>query len=266
MSLTMTISSCLSPGRAVTCSRASSRIPAVNSADISATRSGVRCRPGLCKSSPTPSSIRRTPRSILSRSTSRGGKSSGPSSGSVAEYMVAILEASFSESVKGRARRILHCAQRHRRFQRGLAALFVFGRRADDATAQARDLDRNPTELRLDSHGLPLKRAPQDAVAAHAERRRFGEEEFEHRLAVFGPTKNRDEHAGTVLLHLRLRKVAVERAARERLLQDVSEDLRRHVVNVRLDDRQLLVPHSAAFINDTSRGLGFADEHAQNAR
>ena len=55
--------------------------------------------------------------------------------------------------------------------------------------------------------------------------------------------------------------------ARERLLQDVSEDLRRHVVNVRLDNRQLFIFDSDAFINNIiGRTLGFADEHAQNVR
>ena len=66
MSLTMTISSCLSPGKGTTCCLGSSRIPEVNSAYISATRRGVSFKPGRWGSSPSPSRIRRTPNTVLS--------------------------------------------------------------------------------------------------------------------------------------------------------------------------------------------------------
>src|SRR5207247_2598226 len=54
------------------CSVGSSRIPAVSSAYISATRRGVSRKPSRSGSSPMPSRIRRTPRARRTRSTLAG--------------------------------------------------------------------------------------------------------------------------------------------------------------------------------------------------
>src|SRR5438128_951787 len=116
------------------------------------------------------------------------------------------------------------------------ATLFVFRHRLDDSSIQASHFNINHAKCGADFRRLSLKAAALNFVVANAERCRLRQEQFAQSIKLRLPTKNRDERAWSILLHLRVGEVAIKRAAFKSLLQHVPVDLRRHVVNVRLDD------------------------------
>src|SRR5918992_4450536 len=192
MSFTITISSCLSPGSGNTCCCGSSRIPCVSSAYISATRFGVPFSPARSGSSPIPSMIRRTPCAIRSRST--GGCES-----------CCLL---FPTDLRQRdARCLLNHLQRNICTDRQLPALLKLRHLVYYPAIQVRyfNIDWPILRFHLD-HGAP-QRTPLDFITADPERRRFQKQQLRHRFLLFWPTKHRQQHAGTVLLHLHGREV-----------------------------------------------------------
>src|SRR6266404_5136973 len=225
MSLTITISSCLFPDNGTTCSLGSSRIPAVSSAYISATRRGVSRKPSRSGSSPMPSRIRRTPRASRSRSTSAGF-----SRPSMSVTFALILECgnmsplslmyqiflglalpdgrAFDTPVNllsiSSARGVLHFTQRHAAISRRRSALLKLGHRVHRAIISMRNFNINWPKLRLDSDRFTGQRPARDFITAGADRSRLGKDHLQKFLALVRTTQDRKEQSRTVLLHLRL--------------------------------------------------------------
>src|SRR6266403_3258701 len=232
MSLTITISSCLFPDNGTTCSLGSSRIPAVSSAYISATRRGVSRKPSRSGSSPMPSRMRRTPRASRSRSTSAGF--SRPSMSvtfalilecgnmsplSLMYQKPLVSKGSFlglalpdSRAFDTRAtllsissaRGVLHFTQRHAAIPRRSPALLKLGHRVHRAIISMRNFNINWPKLRLDPDRFTGQRPARDFITAGADRSRLGKDHLQKFLAFLRTTQDRKEQSRTVLLHLRL--------------------------------------------------------------
>src|SRR5215213_7445111 len=153
MSFTITISSCVSPGKGMTCCVGSSRMPEVSSAYISATRCGVSCKPGRAGSSPMPWRISRTPCAIRSRST-----------------ISVLFLAHFCQC---KSRSFLNHFQRDVRFQSRFAALLKLRHLVYDATIEVRYFNKYRSILRFHLHHTSLQRTPVDLIAPYTERCRF---------------------------------------------------------------------------------------------
>src|SRR5207249_2295117 len=216
MSLTITISSCLSPDSGTTCSLGSSRMPAVNSAYISATLRGVSRRPSRFGSSPMPSRIKRTPWAIRSRLGSlglRGFRRLDLMSVTFVFIYISINrvvawvrrrpacliiwrqphvhKAGGTPAYPGRSlplavltrvrlpRGFLNFTQSNTGLLCGRAALLEFRHRVYCFIVGTRNFNINWSKSRLNSHRLARESAAPDFIAARANGRRLGKEHLQ---------------------------------------------------------------------------------------
>ena len=106
---------------------------------------------------------------------------------------------------------------------------------------------------------LAVQLVPRRRVAADAERRRLAEQDlFQRRHRRLG-AQHAQQHAGAVLLHEDRRREHVEGAGGEQQIVTVADHLRRHVVEVRLQDPDLIASRAATV---TGGGSPYRRRHA----
>src|ERR1051326_8678615 len=182
MSLTITISSCLLPDKGTMCSDGSSRMPAVNSAYISATRFGVSRKPSRFGSSPMPSRMRRTPLAMRSRSTAFAR--AGLPRLLLIEVTLLLIEKLlrwFLRQVSS-AGRVLDFAQGDPGGLGDRATLFKLRHRFYVAVRMD-DFNIDRAEFRLHADSFARQSAAIDFITARANRRRLGKQQLQKLLA-----------------------------------------------------------------------------------
>src|SRR5262249_2087487 len=106
-----------------------------------------------------------------------------------------------------------------------------------DAAVQVGQLHSHLAPFRLHGEMSPPKDGALFLAHSYAESRGLSEDQARNPRTVFRAAKHGQQHAWTVLLHLRRGAENIKRTGSERLLHHIAEDLRRHVVYVGFKDR-----------------------------
>jgi hypothetical protein len=120
------------------------------------------------------------------------------------------------------------------------AAIFVLGRKVRNRIIKAPELDADLPPGSL--HRFEATREAKALIFAHANAQRggLGKQQAREAVGVSGMAQHGQQQARTPLLHLHGRGKNVERSGSQRAVEDIGEDLRRQVVEVRLDDSDRL--------------------------
>ena len=119
-----------------------------------------------------------------------------------------------------------------------MLAILELGLGVDDHAIPLAKLDSDGPVLGLDDDGLPVEDGAVPLLPANPERRRLAEQH----LLDGHPTGRRNEHGdedpGAPLLHLHGRQIGIERTGAEQPVHERTEELRREVVDLALEDEQ----------------------------
>lgn len=141
-------------------------------------------------------------------------------------------------------------------FRRGKAGAIVVLRYGPQGpTIKQGDLHTNGNLIHLNEHLPAIQRVAINAAHFNAERARFHQQETHKTIAIPGTTEHLDPVSGSAFFHHEGGDVGVERPGLQRRIDSRGKDLRRFVVDIRLQDVERLATNSALRISVRDRAL-----------